>query len=267
MESVFNSEKLNLSTKEKKRLYECLRKKEFHDLLHDYMKDLQDPKTRMEQEMYIRQLEGNNQLPAGLKILRPKPEFCVKTKIIDESKSGKSKHQDTIFINICSSDHVQEASPQTVEQNGMMGTSWSIPYSMGPKPRSCLENKESVMVYDAIFSSKSMASFTNDVCLRDLMIKTGMEGVARIVEEKLEPNYEIVKGVKCKGGDPPSLSLRDDQVAAEAAKLPNKNHDPLIPAYDADSPPRNGPKNLTPSTTTTTTTMRIDTDTKDSMAQ
>mmetsp|Transcript_5886 Transcript_5886/g.10808 ORF Transcript_5886/g.10808 Transcript_5886/m.10808 type:complete len:195 (+) Transcript_5886:130-714(+) len=190
MESVFNSEKLNLSTKEKKRLYECLRKKEFHDLLHDYMKDLQDPKTRMEQEMYIRQLEGNNQLPAGLKILRPKPEFCVKTKIIDESKSGKSKHQDTIFINICSSDHVQEASPQTVEQNGMMGTSWSIPYSMGPKPRSCLENKESVMVYDAIFSSKSMASFTNDVCLRDLMIKTGMEGVARIVEEKLEPNYE-----------------------------------------------------------------------------
>mmetsp|Transcript_4199 Transcript_4199/g.5697 ORF Transcript_4199/g.5697 Transcript_4199/m.5697 type:complete len:675 (-) Transcript_4199:151-2175(-) len=226
MNGVFNNEKLNLSEDEKRRLYNCMKKKEFHDLLHDYMRDLNDPKTRKEQDMYVRQLEGNNQLPPGLKILRPKPQFCVEVTTLDT--------KETIFVNVCSSKYIDRATPSTVEQNGVMGTSWRIPYSMGPNSRSCLnEKKQSSLVYDVIFNSKDMPSFKADGRMQDLMIKTALEGVSRVMKEKLNvPEYCVLDGVKCKGGEPPSLSFRDPEAAKSTKDIPR---DPLIPTYEPNT--------------------------------
>uniref|UniRef100_A0A7S3ZG55 PIH1 domain-containing protein 1 n=1 Tax=Lotharella globosa TaxID=91324 RepID=A0A7S3ZG55_9EUKA len=197
------------------------------------MRDLNDPKTRAEQETYIRQLEGQNQLPSGLKILRPKPSLCVKVEVEGEKS-------EFVFVNICTSKHVEEAKPQTVTRDGMMGTSWSIPYSMGPRPRSALDKDSGKLctVMDTIFNTKSMKELKPDPRLLDLVVKTAIEGVSRVLEEKLDSSsYEVLDGVKCMGGDPPSLSLRDPN-AAKNTKADGKKADPLVPSYEPSPIPQ-----------------------------
>ncbi|GAB5360000.1 hypothetical protein AAMO2058_000589700 [Amorphochlora amoebiformis] len=227
MEKVFESEKLGLSTEEKKRLYNCMRKKEFHSLLHDYMRDISDPKTKNEQDVYISQLENNKQLPPGIKILRPKSQMCVETKC----KEGG----DVVYINLCSSPHVREAEPKVVQRNGVMGTSWSIPYSIGPNPRTCRDDAKNIAkVYDVVFNKQSMEKFKPDSRLMDLMSKTAIEGIQGVMKTKLDAiQFKILKNT-CKGGNPPSLSLRDPKAESVGPV------DPLLPKFKPTSRPSLG---------------------------
>ncbi len=64
-------------TQEIKRLEECMKQKEFLDLLNEYAKEISDPKNLKEQEEYLRQIEreqretGEN--PFSHQIIVPKP--------------------------------------------------------------------------------------------------------------------------------------------------------------------------------------------------
>jgi hypothetical protein len=216
---VFNNKKLNMTVEEKRRLYECMKQKEFHNLLHDYMRDCNDPETLRQQKVYIEQLENKNQLPPGMKILKPKPEFCIKV---------RTDGGDKVFMNVCSSEHVKKAFPETVERGGLMGTSWKIPYSMNPVPRTVMDKKKvPCTVYDVIFNDKTVAEFRPEQKYLDLVIKTGLEGVSKQMKEKLDvTNYIMLKGVKCKG-EPGNLSIRDTDFASK-----NPQTDPTLPSMN-----------------------------------
>jgi dynein assembly factor 2 len=74
-------------------------------------------------------MEQAGDLPAGTKLIRPDPLFCIKT-------SGKKMVSDTDkiffdqkhFINICI--HKEVAAPEKVPvtQNGKTGYTWNLPY-------------------------------------------------------------------------------------------------------------------------------------------
>lgn len=235
MEKVFNSKKLNLSSDEKRRLFNCMKQKEFQTLLQDYMRDMSDPKTRREQELYIQQLERQNQLPAGLTILRPKPEFCVKVRVLDDDGKRGAK----VFVNICSSPQVDKAFPETVKRGGQMGTNWRIPYNMNPQARSCLDNKNvSCTAFDVIFNDVSVAELRINDRMRDLLIKTALEGVSRQLKKALAQDFVVLKNAKFKGGEPASLSIKDPKAASKAGA---KKSDPLVPSLDHDMAPRPAP--------------------------
>ncbi|CAM9629456.1 unnamed protein product, partial [Discosporangium mesarthrocarpum] len=52
----------------------------FRDMMRDYLDEMQDPERRAEQEEYISQLEEQNRVPEGKRIIHPKACFVVKTR-------------------------------------------------------------------------------------------------------------------------------------------------------------------------------------------
>lgn len=55
--------------------------------MSDYMKEISDPKNREEYDEYLKQLERERELPKGMELIKPNPEFCIKTTLF--SKSNK----------------------------------------------------------------------------------------------------------------------------------------------------------------------------------
>ncbi len=53
----------DLTNDERKRLAECMKDSEFMNLLAEYAKEISDPKHRLENEQYLRQLEQEQGAP------------------------------------------------------------------------------------------------------------------------------------------------------------------------------------------------------------
>ena len=66
-----------------------MKRPKFADLMIDYMKEISDPKNREEYDEYLNQLERENELPKDMKLIKPEPQFCLKTTIW--SKSNKKR--------------------------------------------------------------------------------------------------------------------------------------------------------------------------------
>ena len=64
-------EGINLTADEAKHLEEAFKDSNFRKLMADYVSEISDPKHREEQEAYISQLEAQNEVPGGKKLVRP----------------------------------------------------------------------------------------------------------------------------------------------------------------------------------------------------
>ena len=81
----------------------------------------------------MKQLEGSQELPKGMKLIHPTACFCIKTKL--KNKKNPAFNQ-KLFINICMTPELEKPS-QEKSKNGKenaKGQQWHIPYSCG-KPR------------------------------------------------------------------------------------------------------------------------------------
>lgn len=64
----------DLSATEKRRLMECMKEPKFLELLSEYAKEISDPKSREENEQYLRQLEKEGNLNnINSEIIFPQP--------------------------------------------------------------------------------------------------------------------------------------------------------------------------------------------------
>eukprot|EP00596_Hydrurales_sp_CCMP1899_P011008 CAMPEP_0119052576 /NCGR_PEP_ID=MMETSP1177-20130426/73831_1 /TAXON_ID=2985 /ORGANISM="Ochromonas sp, Strain CCMP1899" /LENGTH=127 /DNA_ID=CAMNT_0007032195 /DNA_START=177 /DNA_END=557 /DNA_ORIENTATION=- len=88
---------------------------EFRRMFTEYMDEMQDPNNRQETEAYISQLEGQDKVPQGKELVRPKASFVAKTYKVDKEKKG-----DKVFINIVSSEFIMGPSKTTSPE----GDSW-----------------------------------------------------------------------------------------------------------------------------------------------
>ena len=64
-------QEINLTVDEAKQLEEAFKDSNFQELMADYVSEISDPKHREEQEAYISQLEAQNEVPGGKKLVRP----------------------------------------------------------------------------------------------------------------------------------------------------------------------------------------------------
>ncbi len=105
----------DITPQEMQRLSEALKNEEFKSMFLDYVNEISDPANRNLYEAELKALEAEQ--GRDLTFVNPEPHFTVKT------REGLLK----VFINICSSDAINEA----VAKKSDKGSHWSIPYSLG----------------------------------------------------------------------------------------------------------------------------------------
>lgn len=211
---------LELTNEEEARLTKAFKEPEFKKLMADYMAEISDPKNKAEYDAYINQLEKDNKVPKGTKLVRPDAGFCVKCK-----KQGSGEK---VFVNICSAPDVDVAT----SQNTPKGQSWQLPHMMGPPHMEQDKSKTPCMTFDICFHTDTLKRSAKNVRFQKLLVQTALETIQEKTNKygqkvSLESNFRILKGVKAMGGKPNMLSVKVDNVAAEgvsAAKTATNNN-------------------------------------------
>lgn len=151
-----------MSAEEIKSFSKAMEKEEFRDLLNEYMDEISDPKNKDEFEQYLKQLEENGELP-GRDVIRPKAEFCIKTKLTDKDVK--------IYINLCSTVEIKK--PKAKAEAG--GSSWKIPYAMA-KPRYDQDKKGiPCKTFDIAFHKKAFKFSRMQVKFKQLLCDTSVD--------------------------------------------------------------------------------------------
>eukprot|EP01017_Pseudomicrothorax_dubius_P049632 TRINITY_DN9254_c0_g1_i4.p1 TRINITY_DN9254_c0_g1~~TRINITY_DN9254_c0_g1_i4.p1 ORF type:complete len:141 (-),score=38.76 TRINITY_DN9254_c0_g1_i4:607-1029(-) len=123
-----SNENIEITQEEARRITEAMKDPKFREMLADYMDEISDPKNKEEYNLYLEQLENQQELPKGMRLVRPKAGFCIKTMVAAE---GKQNFETKLFINICSTEEAEEPRSVEVKRNGVSGTNWSVPYILG----------------------------------------------------------------------------------------------------------------------------------------
>merc|ERR1711939_219661 len=126
------SDGFKITNDEADRIKKCFKEPEFKQLFHEYLDEMSDPKNREEMDTYIRQLEGEGQVPEGMCI--PSEGHCAKC--WQKSATSKDGKGSKIFINVTHTKEVQAAhSKDGIDSKGKKGTHWSIPFVISPQPK------------------------------------------------------------------------------------------------------------------------------------
>lgn len=209
---------LDMSQDEQQKFLSAMQNPEFRSLLNEYMAEISDPANRAETEQYLAQLENEQKVPEDKLLVRPVPGFVVKFKW-NEDGGGKTAAEMTqkMFVNVCSSDKMQPPSSTPVDDAsaGKRGTSWNLPYSVGPERLEKDKGGAMVLTFDVCFHPTTLGFAKTQRTYRDMVVKTcidAVEGVVRDVRRKpqatLSRDYHVLKGVAYKSGDPVTMCLR-----------------------------------------------------------
>jgi len=174
----------DISTEENKILKEALVDPEFRKLFHDYLHEIQDPKNRVENENYIKQLEKEMKVPEGKRIIHPKSEFVIKVKkVVQGSKQQSEKEK--LFINIVSSNVIQEPKKQLEDKciERKSGSNWSLAHSIGPLHMETDSSGENVPTFDCCVHPQAIQLSSSSSQFKDFLIHTAMDGVQAAYRE------------------------------------------------------------------------------------
>lgn len=253
--------KLKLTKEEVERFEKAFEQKEFRDLMAQYASEISDPKHRAEQDEYIRQLEGQNEVPPGKDIIRPEPGFVIKFKFLKMRKQEKDKKSrgtssstkqcttrinttEKLFVNVVHSKFVAQptyGATETKNSNGKVGRNWCIPYTLGPM-RMEADNRNSLTpTFDCCFHPLSLLYSSKNVSFRDMIASTIIQGTTqqfKAVDEDIviDQNYHIIKGTQYKNGIPPAMII-DKKKDAEIVSLDGSSSEdqpPTITNNDDD---------------------------------
>jgi dynein assembly factor 2 len=230
-----NSEQLNLTREERDRIEKALDKKEFRDLMANYVDEISDPKHKAEQDEYLRQLESQNEVPEGKKIIRPLPGFVLQFKHFKSSdnsirkkglgknisrstnpkKKDKRSKKAKLIVNIVYSKEIKSPSCSTQNKNANgKGRQWTLPYFFGPLRMEPDNEKILLATFDCCFHPNALVYASKHIPFRDLIAQTAREGAAKrfaSMNEKMQidPNYLLLKGVSYRNGSPSVLVISE----------------------------------------------------------
>ncbi|CAK5210232.1 unnamed protein product [Aphanomyces euteiches] len=198
-------EKFDMTEKEQQSFLKAMKDPEFRSLLNEYMQEISDPQHRAEQEMYLRQLENENKVPTDKQLVLPKPGFVVKTKY----------KQKKMFINICSSDKMQPPSSTRIAAttSTAAGTSWNLPYCVGPQRMEQDKGGQAVMTFDVCHHPQTLSRGMESAAFLKMLVNTSIDGVDKALlqldpsAEKVAREYHILKGVVYKSGNPITMCI------------------------------------------------------------
>ena len=214
---------LKLSKDEEDRLTKAFKEPEFKKLMSEYLEEISDPKNKAEYDAYINQLEKDNKVPKGTKLVRPDSGFCVKTK-----KQGTGEK---VFINICSAIDAGLATSKSTTK----GQTWNLPHMMGPPHMEQDKNKTPCMTFDVCFHPDTLKRGFENIRFQQLLVTTALETIQEKTTKfgqtvKLERNYRILKGVKAMGGKPNMLSVKLDENETSTATAKTKSTNSMTAA-------------------------------------
>ncbi|KAF1783351.1 PIH1 family [Phytophthora cactorum] len=208
-----------VTPEEQTKFLSAMKDPEFRSLLNEYMQEISDPRNREETERYLSQLENEQKVPTDKQLVKPTPGFVVKTKWENAQK---------IFINVCSSDKMQPPSSTRVT-SGQQGTSWNLPYSVGPERLEPDKGGANAPTFDVCFHPRVIEFSMTREDYRHMVISTCLDAVEPIMRESrhksdalLARNYHVLKGVLYKSGDPVTMCLRKEHEAPESVKTKKK---------------------------------------------
>lgn len=221
-DSTQKTPQLDMSKDEQQKFLSAMQNPEFRSLLNEYMAEISDPANRAETEQYLAQLENEQKVPEDKQLVRPVPGFVVKVKWNEDGGAMTQK----MFVNVCSSDKMQPPSstPVNDDASGKRGTSWNLPYSVGPERLEKDKGGAMVLTFDVCFHPTTLGFAKTQRTYRDMVVKTcidAVEDVVRAVRRKpqaiLSRDYHVLKGVAYKSGDPVTMCLRKPATAVKSS--------------------------------------------------
>jgi dynein assembly factor 2 len=178
-----NKEKMGFTNGETENFKKAFDDPEFRKMFTEYMDEMQDPNNRQETEDYIKQLEGEQKVPQGKELVRPKASFVAKT-----CKMVKGVKGDKVFINIVSSEAIKIPSKETRVE----GISWSLPYSLGPPHMEKDKNESNVACFDCCFHPDALKQVEINKKFRDSLVMTAIEGVEEAYRRQKQVRPELL---------------------------------------------------------------------------
>ncbi|KAF1333106.1 Kintoun protein, partial [Globisporangium splendens] len=222
-----SSPELRMSADEQKKFLSGMQNPEFRSLLSEYMTEISDPANRTKTEQYLSQLKRDQKVPEDKLLVRPSPGFVVKAKWQQEPKENEQK----LFVNVCSSDKIQLPSSTPV-MAGARGTSWHLPYSVGPERLEKDNSGAMVATFDVCFHPTTVRFATTQRPYRDMVVKTCLDAIETLLREsRKKPQavvnraYHVLKGVKYKSGDPVTMCLQKSVAENDGKKTAKPQKD------------------------------------------
>ena len=122
-----NVDDANLSREEAAKLTDSMENEEFQQLFMEYVDEISNPKHRAENELYLKQLEEQNECPEGKQVLHPEKGFVLRFKFTrngshnsNNSRKSAKKQGNTkpskLFLNIVHSDKIDK--PTSTDASG-----------------------------------------------------------------------------------------------------------------------------------------------------
>ncbi|CBJ29402.1 conserved unknown protein [Ectocarpus siliculosus] len=146
---------------------------EFQAMLRDYMEEMQDPKQRAEQELYISELESQNRVPEGKEVVHPLPGFVIKTRF---TRGSKDAEPEKLFTNVVTSDKL--AKPYSKISNSRPGgEAWSLPVAVGPLRKEKDKGGGSTTTFDVCYHPEALVRADRLSAFRDLVVLSSLERV------------------------------------------------------------------------------------------
>lgn len=195
--------KMDFTKEESEKFKSAFDQPEFRELLSKYMDELQDPRYREENEAYISQLEGENQVPSGKELIRPTAAFVAKTYKIDDSDNKKG---DKVFINIVHSDKVTAPSMTSAAK----GQNVSLPYSLGPPHMEKDTSDNNAVAFDCCVHPEAIKLGQSSKQFQEVLVQTAMDGIELFykkqnIKTNIKREFHILKGVTYKSGQVPTM--------------------------------------------------------------
>lgn len=173
-------DKLDMTQEEVNRFEKAFKDPKFKEMFEDYAKEISDPKARAESEAYLRQIESGNQTESmygsDVQLIVPEEAFVVKTR--REDGDGEK-----VFINVCTSEKIEEAQSKKTVRDGKEGQTWQIPFSLGKERDTENKSGNAAKVIDFVLHPKTCER-CDFLPFKDMVAQTAIE------------NIEIARGMK-----------------------------------------------------------------------
>jgi len=194
-----------------KSIENAMKNKEFRELLVQYVEEISDPKNKEEYDQYLKQLEGQQELPKGMSLIHPTACFCLKTKI--KNKKNPDWNQ-KLFINICQAPDIEKpAQEKGIKSNkeNAKGTQWHIPYSVGKIRMDQDKDKSVCQTVDIAFNPLTFEHCRKAEAFKNMICEISVEAASKQIrdpDEIISKDYKILNKMKCKGGKPAAMPVR-----------------------------------------------------------
>ena len=176
-----------ITRKEARDLLTALDKPEFGGLMDDYIKEISNPNNIKETNQFLKESEEKKDLPANVKLAKPKEGFCIRSEKYNIKRPSQRKK---VFINIVSLEDVQE--PQS-DNNNM----WKLPYLLNPGRHDQDKKGKYCTTYDVVFNPKAIELANGNLAFKKFVCDTAIEGINNQIlskeEEKISKDFVMKK--------------------------------------------------------------------------